>query len=280
MARHRVSDRPIISPPRKPAKKAEPEVALSSKDKAKVTEINKAERPSGYTPSVNPCFLGDYYNSEISLSGGLTNQTPSKIRGAAEDVEVQIKDEAKVLLGLATAQMGEAPPPLALESSALHPVPLDSGALQAIEPTPAAPVKAKRTSTSVAPTFGPSNPTSTAESASQALVTIHMISGGSKRGAISAFDPSQATVNLESKQGTESLTLREVLAIFFQQSTDTFTSGGSKLVVTLINDRELGGRSPDYAPGVAAMHIVPDDRRGQVSHIWVPAWAVKAIRFA
>jgi hypothetical protein len=40
------------------------------------------------------------------------------------------------------------------------------------------------------------------------------------------------------------------------------------------------GVSPDYAPGVTAMTLIPDDRRGNVERIWVPAWSVKAIQLA
>ena len=261
----------------------EPEIKLSSTDEAKVTSVKKDERPSGYTPSVQPCFLGDYYNAGLSLAEKLGSQTPTKIRSSDEEAQVQLGEEARLLLGLKDAQIAGEEAPVTLNPSDLQPVPLEPEAIQAVPAAPAAPQRARRTSTTAAPTFGPSNPSkssSSSGSGGEALVTIQFIAGGSKRGTLQNFDPSQATLQLVANQTSETITLRDALAIFFQKSSQPIAATGSKLVVTLINDRELGGVSPDYAPGVAAMHIVPNDQRGQVQYIWVPAWAVKAIRFA
>ena len=70
------------------------------------------------------------------------------------------------------------------------------------------------------------------------------------------------------------------MSIFFESPNPNVPETGQQPIVTLKNDREMMGTSFDYAPGVKAMHIVPKSKRGQISYVWVPAWAVKAIRFA
>jgi hypothetical protein len=54
---------------------------------------------------------------------------------------------------------------------------------------------------------------------------------------------------------------------------------GTRIGVKLSNGKELVGASPDYAPGAAAMTLVPDDRR-TVDRVWIPAWSVTEIRLA
>jgi hypothetical protein len=270
--------KPQARPQAKPPAEDVPEINLSAKDEAKVTEVNQEERPSGYTPSVSPCYLDDYYSSDVSFLSGLPSQVPTKIKSASSQFDVNLRNEEMLLLGLGKAEILDSNIPITLDPSALEPVPLDSAALQPIEPAPSVGSPTSGT----APSFGPSNASvgMSNSGSSGALATIHLASGGSKRGTIENFDPSQPTINLVSTTESETLILRDILAIFFQGDETTVSNKGSKLVVTLANDREVAGISPDYAPGVSAMHIVPHDHRGQTSYIWVPAWAVKAIRFA
>jgi hypothetical protein len=57
------------------------------------------------------------------------------------------------------------------------------------------------------------------------------------------------------------------------------TPSGTRMIVKLLNEKELIGCSPDYAPGAGAMTLIPDDRRS-VDRVWIPAWSVTEIRFA
>ena len=112
---------------------------------------------------------------------------------------------------------------------------------------------------------------------------IHMLEGGVKKGEIKVFDPSLGTVQvrLASNPTKESeIDLADVLAIFFgpQQGKEPEKAIGERLMVQLINDRRIGGLSPDYAPGVSSMKLVPDPRRGNIDYIWIPASSVKEIQ--
>jgi hypothetical protein len=260
---------PTIEPAVLPASalvavEAAPAVALSDNDKSKVREVDEADLPaSGYTPPTAPCYLEDYYTADLrALSGGVA---VSRVVGAGGPGDLDLLQEARVLLGVpaAPAAPAVAPTPVAAAPSGATPPPV-------IVPSPA-PAAAR--APAAVPVGGPP-------------AIVHLLAGGFRRGRLVAFDPAGGSITVqESRDGgpPATIALPEVLAVFFgvaRGQSATPPPAGQRLAVKLVNDREVIGVSGDYAPGVTAMTVVPDDRRGNVDHIWVPAWSVKEIRFA
>ena len=270
------ADRPSASqapPPPPPA----PEVKLSKEDAGKVQQIEKAVRPSGYTPSVNPYFLDDYYTTNISLEEYPKGSQPTKVKASSADSTVQLRQEERLLFGMANAEVIDPNAPVSLDPSALQPVAAPPQAAVQAQNEPAQ----ARVATGPAPKFGPSTPgAKAAPTKTENIATVHMLVGGSQRVQIQNFDPNNPVLTVSNGNAETTLKLRDVMAIFFENPNPNVPETGQKLVVTLKNDREMMGTSFDYAPGVKAMHIVPHSKRGQVSYVWVPAWAVKGIRFA
>jgi hypothetical protein len=251
-------------------------IKVSSKDQDKISSVELEQRSDGYTPAVSPLFLNDYYSDDLRLLAKTPNGPVTRIRNADQSSEINLGPEAKLLLGLQEAQVAPAPA-IALESSAIQALPV-----RAPSPPPSAQPERARPSTRTAPKFGPSEPGMAAGRSAQTKLPamIHLIVGGSKRGDVHDFDPGQDHLQLQSPQGVEQIIMRDVLAIFFQRWEKPFENEGKRLVVTLVNDRDLTGNSPNYSPGVSSMFVIPENKRGQVSVVWIPAWSVKAIRFA
>jgi len=266
---------PSVSSSSRPPPPAD--VKLSKKDASKVQNIEKTSRPSGYTPSVNPYFLDDYYTTNISLEEYPKDSQPTKVKQSSADSTVQLRQEERVLFGMANAEVVDPNAPISLDPSALQPVAQVTG-------TPLPPqneTPRTRTATGPAPKFGPSNPGAKAATLTpENIATVHLLAGGSQRVHIPNFDPNNPILTVSDGATEATIKLRDVMSIFFQSPNPNVPESGQKLVVTLKNDREMLGTSFDYAPGVKAMHIVPQSKRGQVSYVWVPAWAVKGIRFA
>ena len=270
------SDSPSIAPP--PPPPPPPEVKLSKEDAGKVQQIEKANRPSGYTPSINPYFLDDYYTTNISLEEYPKGSQPTKVKAASADSPVQLRNEERLLFGMANAEVIDPNAPISLDPSALQPVaespPTQAAGLSQPPQTSA--------TTAGTPKFGPSNPSGarTTTSSAQNIATVHMLAGGSQRVSIPSFDPTNPLLTVSNGTSESTINIRDVMSIFFESPNPNVPETGQQLIVTLKNDREMMGTSFDYAPGVKAMHIVPKSKRGQISYVWVPAWAVKAIRFA
>ena len=243
-------------PPRRPT------LELSNADQSKVKEVAEEELPpSGYTPSSNPCFLEDYYTADLSVLASSPPQAPTRVRHAAGASNLELLKEARMLLGIEEQAMA-APPRIEV-----HPT-----APKYVTPA-AAPVVAEAASTArAASTFG------------SGTTIVHLLAGGFKRGTLVAFDPGGGGVQITLANGsTETIATQAVLAVFFGLGKGESPSpmpAGHRLAVKLVNDRDVVGVSPDYAPGVQSMFVHPEDRRGAVERIWVPAWSVKEIHFA
>ncbi|MEE2901263.1 MAG: hypothetical protein VYC39_02995 [Myxococcota bacterium] len=266
---------PNVSSPSRPPPAAD--VKLSKEDESKVQHVEKSSRPSGYTPSVNPYFLDDYYTANISLEEYPKDSQPTKVKPSSTDSTVQLRQEERILFGMANAEIVDPNAPISLDPSALKPV---AEVAEAPSP-PQSETPRTRTATGPAPKFGPSNPgVPTAKLTQENIATVHFLAGGSQRVNIPHFEPNNPILTVSNGATETTINLREVMSIFFQSPNPNVPETGQKLIVTLKNDREMLGTSFDYAPGVKAMHIVPQSKRGQVSYVWVPAWAVKGIRFA
>lgn len=216
---------------------------IPPKDKKKVQTVATVAK-SGYTPSSAPAFMHDYYSDDLVPAKITADVVPTGVSDATGE-SVDLTHDVKVLLGL------EKPRPVAAPARGNTPVPQARAASAAKRPgTP---------------------------------VILHLLKGGTKRGNVEDFQPGSGSVDLLMKNGnTETIDLATVLAVFFgaSKSNPPQEPHGTDLIVKLVNDRQLTGVSPDYVEGAPALTVVPNPRRGNIDHIWVPAWAVKEIELS
>jgi hypothetical protein len=111
---------------------------------------------------------------------------------------------------------------------------------------------------------------------------VHLLSGGVLRGQIDLFDPASGWIDLlaEHTTGEDSrLQLDQVLAVFFGmfRGEEATLPPGQRVSVRLVNDRQVAGVTEDYQEGGDSLTIAPEQKRGNVYRIWIPAWAVKEI---
>lgn len=255
---------------------------VSEADQSKLGEVHSRDLPTGgYTPSKSPAFLGDYYSADLEPVVVTRDVDPSTVV-APDGSTADLDKEARILFGLETA-----PPPAATGHRPLPEVSrqraADSG------PTPSgetAPVSVERIRRAAPPPPAPAvtqkaKPRGSSHATKGIPVIVHMMTGGTTRGRVKAFNPSADTITITVKTQPEPLQidLQEVLVIFFGGSLDGTPTPeqGTALAVRLTNDRQISGVSPDYAEGADALRLVPDTKRGNIDHIWVPAWSVKAV---
>ncbi|MCK6547854.1 hypothetical protein L6R52_18525 [Myxococcota bacterium] len=228
---------------------------LSSKDKQKLkNEIRLEDLPrSGYTPTKSPAFLDDYYSSDIVMTGDIAwAAAPKTVKRADGERDLEVPKEALVLLGV---ESPEPPPPA--------------------EPArPAAPT----------PPSGPSTPAPpvAAQTIRGRPAIVHLLSGGVLRGQIDLFDPASGWIDLLGEQTTgedSRLGLDQVMAVFFGmfRGEEAQLPAGQRVAVRLVNDRQVTGVTEDYQEGGDSLTIAPEQKRGNVHRIWIPAWAVKEI---
>lgn len=250
------------SAPSAPARVAAPKASMASaltdalemstQDQSKIRNVATVPK-SGYTPPRTPAFMQDYFSEDlvpVAVTGDV--MVADVVDPSGESIDLD--REARVLLGL------ERPPPPPVAAPVIH-------ASRASSPVPAA--RAASRADTPATTGTP--------------VIVHMMAGGTQRGQIDGFDPSSGSLRMHLKNGrVDVVSLEDVLAIFFGQSRgqESPEPSGTSLIVKLINDRQVSGLSPDYREGADALTVVPTPRRGNIDHIWVPAWAVKAIELA
>ena len=233
------------------------EQALSSTDKLKLSSVKVEDLPkSTYTPPSVPAYMADYYSDSLVPARVSTSDLPTTVVSATGET-LDLDREVRVLLGLDRPEAEEAPgaPPL-----------------KEVVSVRGAPARAASRPARAASTSAPAG----------VQVIVHLIAGGTQRGRVDAFDPKAPELLLLGKDADHPPTpvpLRGVLAIFFGTRRGASPSApmGTSLVVQLVNDRQISGRSPDYAEGRDSLTLVPEPRRGAIDHIWVPAWAVKAI---
>ncbi len=231
------------------------QMELSSSDQKKLNEISVEDLPqSTYTPPAYASFMADYYSDSIVPAKLTDAEQPKAVVSPTGDL-MQLDQEIRILFGM------ERPRP------------------QTPAPAPAARAASGRAASSRA--------TSSAQApdANQVQGTpsiVHLIAGGAKRGLIAEFERNSGQVLLHPKKAgsPESIPLAGVLAIFFGVNREAAPSqpDGQSLVVTLVNERKVSGRSSDYAEGATSLTLVPDPRRGNIDRIWLPATAVKEIR--
>ncbi len=260
---------------------------LSDADASKIREIPADAVPiSTYTPPATPAYLEDYYHADMELLSQSPVGVPASIIYAGDEGQ-PVSQTAQQLLGVVGAAVHRpAPANVKIRRSA----PPSGGAQPSsrgvsavgVPQQPSAPVAAPTPTPAPAAAPAPAAPTAPVQAGAHA--TVHMLAGGFKRGNLISFDPAVGVSIQPSRRGApaETIAASEILAIFFglaKGAAPTAFTGGQRLAVKLLNDREVIGGSPDYAPGVQAMTLIPDDRRG-TDRIWVPAWSVKEIHFA
>ena len=266
-------------PPQAPPPLLEPApipLDISAADQTKIREVSSDTLPpSGYTPSAKPCYLEDYYTADMELLATSPVGVPASVIYSGDE-SVPMTADAQRLLGVRSANtsrggvQARAPSTAVAQITPSRPPPPPSSAQVAV-PAPQG---------AAMPVAAPAVANSQGSSA-----IVHMLAGGFRRGTLLAFDPAEGIVTLQpAKKGAapESVAINEILAIFFglgRGESPTPVTHGQRLAVKLQNDREVLGTSPDYAPGVQAMTLLPDDRRG-TDRIWIPAWSVKEIHFA
>ncbi|MBI2378058.1 MAG: hypothetical protein HYV07_28915 [Deltaproteobacteria bacterium] len=282
-ANTREAPMPVRADPARPSAPRQMGVELSAKDSKKLQTV-AAPTASGYTPPATFLF-SDYYGGDIQLAANVKG--PLTGVRTADGQAVELSPEARLLYGVTDAPpvltpVDAAPIPLDLPLTPVSPIPIGAAVPLPI-PLPIAavplpiplPIAAPRAPTP-APVAKPPPPSAAASPRAPQAV-VHLIEGGHKRGDLIGIEPDAGIVKLS----TEDVALSQVLTVFVAPAPGVAprTSVGQGLVVTLTNGREVSGRSADYAPGVQAMTLVPD-QRGKVDYIWVPAWSVKAIRLS
>lgn len=114
-------------------------------------------------------------------------------------------------------------------------------------------------------------------------VTVHLLNGQAKRGAIRKLARDDLGFRLE-PQGTgrvEDLSIQQCKAIFVHLvGKAQQPAQGRMLTVTFTDRRSVQGMSDDYAPGVPMFSLVPPagPRTGQFERIIVNSAAVKTVR--
>jgi hypothetical protein len=238
------------------------DLPLGEKDREKITAIRETDIPrSSYTPSAAPAYLEEYYGASITRTEKVS-EPPKRVVGA-EGARPSIADEVKLLFGMVTVP----PPPPMVEgrrtvSAAPGP---DVG-------RPTAPPRVTPVPVARAASSSPAGPPA----------VVHFLNGGSKRGELLAFDADAGVLSIRPPQAEpEDVPLNDVLTVFIgiAKGQTPEPPSGTKMIVKLLNHKELRGMSPDYAQGAAAMTLIPDDRRN-VDRVWIPAWSVAEIRFA
>jgi hypothetical protein len=111
-------------------------------------------------------------------------------------------------------------------------------------------------------------------------VTVHMLSGASKRGVIRAMRKGDLGFTLEplGSGRSEELSLTQVKAVFIQKSSkaEPPQAVGQMVTVTFRDRRKVQGATADYAPGAPMFTLIPS--KGQFERIIVNGAAVAAVQ--
>ncbi|MEM6369079.1 MAG: hypothetical protein AAF851_12315 [Myxococcota bacterium] len=210
-----------------------------------VQSVDLSHRRSKYTPMKQAVFLEDYYGADFVPDQ--TGELP-KVIVDAEGQPMPATGDIQWFLRTGSLEPAQEKP-----NGSASPLPSTKEA-----PAPRAP-------SAVAETPG----------RRQAAI-VHLKAGGTLRGRPQSWPPGEA-LELESPQGTRSITRDEVLAIFATGAEAVSLGPELGVAVTLANDKVLEGRTRDYVKGAQAFTLVPEPRRPGVDVVWIPAHAVKAI---
>jgi hypothetical protein len=252
-------------------------IELSSKDKKKVNEISETELPdSKYTAPIQPAFLEDYYGADLSIDNALGGARATRAVGAA-GADPALSEEARLFFGIGiAAEARAAEPAVVARPSGGAGAPRVAPRIQAAPAASATPAPAVSAAAPEAASAGPSR-----DGKPRVPCIVHLLAGGFKRGECPGFDPESGFIQMRPNAEHEDapVPLEEVLAIFFAtaKGAQPRPQQGQRLVIRLVNDREIIGTSSDYEPGAQSLTLVPDERRGNVDRVWIPAWSVKAI---
>jgi hypothetical protein len=228
---------------------------MSAQDQKKVSEVRLEDLPvSAYTPPVIPAFMADYFSDDLIPARVPAGAVPSRVV-STDGERLELKKETRVLLGLEKPKVAP------------------RGGAAAASPGPT--TSPNPTTSREAANVRSSAPAPAANEDGMPVI-VHLMQGGTRRGALEYFDPEGE--NLELTDGF-SLPLREVLAVFFglKKGDPPTPASGQQVVVKLVNDKQVSGVTSDYEEGAMALTVVPEPRRGNIDRIWVPAWAVKGI---
>jgi hypothetical protein len=254
---------------------------LSREDKKKLGEVKLESLPkSSYTPPRVPAFMADYYSDTLVPAKISTTDLPSQaVSPSGESMDLAL--EVRILLGLEHPNKLEHPSkPTQAEPGRRG---VEPPSRPAAGPAARAPNDPEGAGGGAArrPASGPAAAPAAPQPETRGVpVIVHLMAGGTQRGRLERFDPKTGRLELLGRSGeAEPMPLDQVLAVFFGArvgggSTD---ATGAALLVKLVNDRQVSGLSPDYNAGGDALTLVPEPRRGNIDHIWVPAWAVKSI---
>jgi hypothetical protein len=244
---------PVEKPKAHNVKALAEKLEISSTDKKKLTEVHAEDLPvSFYTPSKTPTFMHDYYSDDIVPVDVPLGAKPTAIV-RADAGEVEVPREVKVLFGLE-----QAAPPVRVPTGDVSNI---TDPRRRSTPAPRAALDPETASR-------------------RRPVIVHMLAGGTRRGAVEAFEPSTGAINFfDDNGGQAQIALGEVLAVFFVQKKgeEPAQPSGQKVIVRLVNDRQVAGLTEDYAEGGDSLTLTPEQRRGNVDRVWIPAWAVKEI---
>ncbi len=113
-------------------------------------------------------------------------------------------------------------------------------------------------------------------------VTVHMLNGEKKQGAIRALRRGDLGFRLEPSGAglPEEIAISQCKAVFIhlQSNQQVKAIPGRTLTVTFKDQRTMQGASDDYQPGIPVFSIVPPAGRGQFERIIVNSAAVTAVR--
>ncbi len=129
----------------------------------------------------------------------------------------------------------------------------------------------------------PSDGSSAAEDPSLLIgrrkVTIHMLNGAKKQGAVRALRRGELGLRLEVAGGVEEVALQQVKAVFvhLQPNAQPSADAGRTITVLFRDQRTVQGASNDFEPGAPVFSLVPPAGRGQFEKIIINASAVASV---
>ncbi len=110
-------------------------------------------------------------------------------------------------------------------------------------------------------------------------VTIHMLNGEKKQGAVRALRRGELGLRLEGPSGVEEVALQQVKAVFVHLQPNAQPSAGNGRTITVLfrDQRTVQGESNDFEPGAPVFSLVPPAGRGQFEKIVINAAAVASV---
>ena len=110
-------------------------------------------------------------------------------------------------------------------------------------------------------------------------VTVHLLNGERKQGAIKALRRGELGFRLDVGSGGEDIAISQVKAVFvhLQGNAQAREGHGRTVTVTFSDQRAVQGDTEDYAPGVSVFTLIPPAGRGQFEKIIINCAAVASV---